>query len=206
MQKLLDELEKLEAAAKEAQTLEQQAALNAKRAEILEALEAQSERPEDKAMWIRQLADFVSASVQAGTFPQGAERLGTLYARLSKDPAKRDLAAYVRFRELTAEYSLALQAPGANYDAVQKKWAESLQEFLQQYPDAPDAASALMQLAIGKEYMDDVEGAKSLYQEVVRRFPNSPEAPKAQGALRRGAGSRRSSIGIQGQRSARWYR
>jgi len=191
MQKLLDELEKLEAAAQNAQTLEQQAALNAKRADILEALEAQSERPEDKAMWIRQLADFVSASVQAGTFPQGGERLAALYARLSRDPAKRDLAAYVRFRQLTAEYSLALQAPGASYDAVQKKWAENLQEFLKQYPDAPDAASALMQLAIGKEYMDDVEGAKALYQEVVKRFPNAAEAPKAQGALRR--------LGLEGQ-------
>lgn len=185
MQKLLDELEKLEAVAREAQSLEQQAALNAKRADIIEALESKSTRAEDKAMWIRQLADFVSAAVQAGTYPQGAERLSALYARLSKDPAQKELAAYVRFRQLTAEYSLALQAPGANYDAIQKKWAQSLEQFLKDYPDAPDAASALMQLAIGREYVDDDEGAKSLYEQVVKRFPKAPEAPKAQGALRR---------------------
>lgn len=185
MQKLLDELEKLEAAARDAQTLEQQAALNAKRADVIETLEAKSTRPEDKAMWVRQLADFISAAVQAGTYPQGAERLAAVYARLSKDPAQKELAAYVRFRQLTAEYSLALQAPGANYDAIQKKWAESLDQFLKEYPEAPDAASALMQLAIGKEYVDDVEAAKGLYEQVVKRFPKAAEAPKAQGALRR---------------------
>lgn len=191
MQKLLDELEKLETAAREAQTLEQQAALNAKRAEIIEALEAQATRPEDKAMWLRQLADFISAAVQAGTYPKGVERLAALFARISKDPNQKELAAYVRFRQLTAEYSLSLQTPGVNYDAIQKKWAESLDQFLKQYPDAPDAANALMQLAVSKEYMDDLEGAQQLYQQVVSRFPKSPEAPKAQGALRR--------LGLEGQ-------
>lgn len=185
MQQLLDELEKLEAAAQQAQTLEQQAALNAKRAEIIEALEAEASRPEDKAMWIRQLADFLTAFVQAGNYPDGAKRLAVLYARVVKNPLDKDLPAYVRFRQLTAEYALALQQPGVKYDEVQKQWLASLEQFLKDYPAAPDAAEALLQIGIGREYTDDIDAAKAAYQEIIKRFPKEPEAAKARGALRR---------------------
>jgi len=185
MQQLLDELEKLEAAAQQAQTLAQQAALNAKRAEIIEALEAEATRPEDKAMWIRQLADFLTASVQAGSYPDGAKRLEVLFARVAKSPVEKDLPAYVKFRQLTAEYALAVQRPDVKYDEVQKQWMANLEQFLKDYPNAPDAAEALLQLGIGREYTDDIDAAKVAYQEIIKRFPNEPEAAKARGALRR---------------------
>lgn len=185
MQQLLDELEKLEAAAQQAQTLDQQAALNAKRADIIEALEAEANRPEDKAMWIRQLADFLTASVQAGSYPDGAKRLQALFARITKNPVEKDLPAYVRFRQLTAEYALAVQRPDVKYDEVQKQWMSNLEQFLKEYPDAPDAAEALLQLGVGREYTEDIDAAKVAYQEIVKRFANEPEAAKARGALRR---------------------
>ncbi|MGQ9505150.1 MAG: redoxin domain-containing protein [Thermogutta sp.] len=185
MQQLLDELEKLEAAAQQAQTLAQQAALNAKRAEIIEALEAEASRPEDKAMWIRQLADFLTASVQAGSYPDGVKRLEALFARVAKNPVDKDLPAYVRFRQLTAAYALAVQRPDVKYDEVQKEWMANLEQFLNDYPKAPDAAEALLQLGIGREYTDDIEAAKAAYQTIITQFANEPEAAKARGALRR---------------------
>lgn len=185
MQELLNQLEKLEAALQSAQTIEQQAAINAKRAEIMELLVQESTRPEDKAMWIRQLADFLTATVQAGSFHDGVTQLAALYQVVSKNPVAKDLPAYVRFRQLTAEYAVSLQQPDAKYEVVQKKWLENLEQFLKDYPDAPDAAEALLQIGIAREYANDIEAARASYGEIVKRFANEPEAAKARGALRR---------------------
>ena len=64
-------------------------------------------------MWIRQLADMISAAVQSGTCPDGAKRLESLFEKLKKAEGDKDLAAYVKFRQLTADYGLAMQATNA---------------------------------------------------------------------------------------------
>ncbi|NMC19931.1 MAG: redoxin domain-containing protein, partial [Thermogutta sp.] len=185
MQKLLAELETVEKALAEAKSLDEQTDLNGKRADLLRALAAAAVRPEDRVTWLKQLADTLSATAQGGTFPEGAARLKALYDEIAKDPAQQSLAAYVRFRQLAAEYGLSLQAPDADYNKVLTGWIANLEQFLKDFPDAPDAAEAIMQIAVGKEYLGDEEGAQRQYQLLATRFPETPEGVRARGALKR---------------------
>ena len=106
-QKLMDELQKLDDAIARADGREAQAQLNEQRADYFEQVIKEigdKERPQ----WIRQMADTVSAAVQSGTYPKGASGSSGSAQSLEKNPADGDLAAYVEFRELTAEYVAGL--------------------------------------------------------------------------------------------------
>lgn len=185
MQKLLADLEKVEKDLAEAKSLAQQTELNGKRADLLQALAAAATRPEDRLTWLKQLADTLSATAQGGTFPEGAARLKAMYDEIARDPAQKPLAAYVRFRQLAAEYGLSLQAPNADYNKVLTGWIANLEQFLTDFPDAPDAPEAIMQIAVGKEYLGDEAGARQQYQLLAGRFSGTPEGVRAAGALKR---------------------
>lgn len=180
-QLLLSELEKLDKAAAAAAP-EAQAALTARRAQLIEQIAQQAGNPEDRAMWLRQLADMISAAVQSGTCPDGPERLRSLFEKLQASPADKDLAAYVKFRQLTAEYGLSLQAPKADFAKIQTEWLKNLEAYVQQYPTSPDAAEAMLQLAIAQEFAGQEDEAKKWYGRIVQGFANSPAAGKAAGA------------------------
>ena len=184
-QAILTELEELDAAVNRTADAAEQARLNAKRADLLEQLAGEAGKPEDRAAWIRQLADMVSAAVQSGTYPDGATRLESLFQRLSKSEADRTLAAYVKFRQLTAEYGLAVHAKGVDFAKVQTEWLKKLEQYVADYPQSPDAAEAMLQLAIAQEFAGQEEEAKRWYGQIVRDFRDAPVARKAAGAKNR---------------------
>lgn len=184
-QKLLAELEKIDQAVNKATSAVQQAPLNAQRADVLEELSRNAASPEDKAQWMRQLADTVSAAAQSGGYPAGVERLKQLCERLSKDGADSDLMAYVKFRMLTADYTVGIQSTTANFPQLQAKWLEDLKKFTEDYPTSADTAEALLQLAIAQEFAGQEEDAKKWYAEIVAKFPKSAPARKAAGAKTR---------------------
>lgn len=181
-QKLLAELEKLDQEVDQATTPQKQAELNARRAELLKQIAEAPGSPEDRAMWLRQLADMISAAVQSGTFPDGVRRLDTLLEELKGKPADKDLAAYVEFRQLTAAYGLSLQAPKADFAKIQTQWLEDLQQYVTDYPTSPDAAEAMLQMAIAQEFSGEEAKAQEWYGRVAQTFPDSPAAKKAAGA------------------------
>ena len=82
------------------------------RADLVEKL-AEASSPEDRGQWLRQLADSASASAQSGSFPAGVERLQALCTKIAQEPDSTNLAAYIKFRYLTAEYGLSLQGEKA---------------------------------------------------------------------------------------------
>jgi thiol-disulfide isomerase/thioredoxin len=180
-QKLLAELEELDKTADQATTPQKQAELNARRAELLRKIADASRRPEDRAMWLRQLADMVSAAVQSGTYAEGMGQLEGLLKELKDSQADKDLAAYVKFRQLTAAYGLGLQAPKADFAKVQAQWLKDLEQYVADYPTSPDAAEAMLQMAIAQEFAGEENEAKQWYGRVVQSFPNSPAAKKASG-------------------------
>lgn len=182
-QKLLDELQGLDDELAKAATPEEQDRLNGRRCDLLEQLASAS--PEDRAQWIRQLADTVSAAVQAASYPSGAERLRALHEKLKADAGDAELAAYVEFRCLMAEYGAAVQQENVDFPAVQTKWLESLEKFVDANPKSLDAAEAMLQLGIAQEYAGQDEQAKGWYQRIVTDFPSAANAPKAAGAVRR---------------------
>jgi len=182
---LLSELEKLDQAAEKATAPAELAAFNVRRADLLEKIADAAGTDADRAMWLRQLADTVSAAVQSGTYPGGAKRLEAVFSKLARTQTDEDLAGYVRFRQLTAEYGLALQAPKADFAKIQTDWLKNLKQYVADYPSSPDSAEAMLQLAIAEEFAGQEDDAKKWYARIATTFADSPAAKKAAGARTR---------------------
>ncbi len=170
VQKLLTELEKLDPDA------------IAQRAALLEKIAAEVRRPEDRAMWLRELVDMLGAAVPQGTFPEGVQRLEAMFAKLQKNEADKELAAHVRFVLLTAEYGGKFEQPKPDFAKIQEWWLKHLEQYVRAYPAAADSAEAMLQLAIAREFSGQEDDAKKWYGRIVAAFPNSPAARKAAGA------------------------
>ena len=185
VQKLLADLEEIDKDLASPQDPEALARLNAKRADLLVKLADDAENAEETATWIRQLADTVGAAVQTGGYPDGIKRLEALEADLKTKKADPNLIAYVKFRSLSAGYTQRLQAPDADFSAVQDKWNNDLELFVKDYPQSPDAAEAMLQLAIAREFSGKDDDAVEWYERIVKDFGSLPIAKKAMGAKRR---------------------
>ena len=135
-QKLLSDLQDLDRDAARAATPVEQARYTGRRADLLDQIAEAAKTADERAMWFRQLADMLSAAVQSGAYPEGAERLNSLFAKLERNNADKNLAAYVKFRQLTAAYFRAMQAPKADFAKVQAEWLKTLENYIAQYPTA----------------------------------------------------------------------
>jgi len=187
-QELISQLEQLDRSSEAATTPEQKAAYNARRADLLEKIAAAAASGSDRAMWLRQLADMVSAAVQAGEYPAGAQRLKGLVEKLEADPNDRELAAYVAFRQLAAEYGLKMQAAGSDTEKlgqVQTEWLGAIEQYVKDYSGTPDTAEAMLQLGISEEFAGKEDAAEQWYARVVSELPDSAAARKAAGARAR---------------------
>ncbi len=190
VQQLVEQLEKVEQALASATTPAQVASLHQQKADLLERLAQSATTDEERALWIRQLADELSFAIQEGSFPQAQERLERLYqAMLSQ--GHRGLIAYVRYRQLMGEYGRALTQPGTDYVKLHQEWVQKLEQFAREFGQLAESAEAIFQLAVAHELSGDEEQAKKWYSLLVERFPNAPPAAKASGALRR--------LGLAGQ-------
>ncbi len=201
MQQALAELEKADAAAAQATTPEEVAQSHARRADLLESIASRTDKPEDRAQWLRQLADTVSAAVQSGTYPAGVERLDALCKKLEQSPQDKELVAYIRFRQLTADYGRSIQAPSADFARIQTDWLKKLEDYVSTFPKSPDTAEAMLQLAIAQEFAGQEEEAKKWYGHIVSSFSDSPAARKAAGAIRR-LDSVGKTLDLQGRNAA----
>lgn len=188
-QKLMADLEKLDKAAATATTPEQQAQYTTQRAELLEQIAAGTPNAEERAMWLRQLTDMIGAAGQMGNYPEAVDRLNALFEKLKKNESDKDLAAYVKFRLMMADYWRKMQDPKASsakvQAEVQTEWQKNLEQFLSEYPAAPDAAEVMLQLAIAQEFAGQDDDAKRWYTRAAKEFPDSPAGKKALGAQNR---------------------
>jgi hypothetical protein len=159
---------------------------NLERADVLEKIVGQV-KPEKRDPWIRQEADCLSAAAQASqpTDKAAYNRLMSLEGQIAKAMPGSALAAYVTFREMTAEYAGKLSTKDANFEKVQEAWLERLAKFVQTYPKAEDTPDALLQLGMVSEFMNKEIEAKNWYQQLAANFADKPVAQKAAGAIRR---------------------
>ncbi len=149
------------------------------------AVADQAKTAEERIQWSRQLADTLSAGVQSGKLPDGEKRLQALWENAQKDTDK-NLAAYIKIRLLTADYARAISAPkDVDVAKIQADWLKNLEQYIADYPLSPDAAEAMLQLGIAREYAGQDDGAKKWYERIGREFADSPQAKKAAGAARR---------------------
>jgi thiol-disulfide isomerase/thioredoxin len=136
----------------------------------------------DKAFWVRQLAETLGALIQEGVLPDGIAQLEKLAADTKADET---LSAFIAFRLAQARYAAAMQQPGADVEKVQASWLGELAGFVEKHPAAPDAAEAMLQLAIADEFAAREREALDRYAAIAKNFPDSAPARKARGAARR---------------------
>ena len=183
-QETLAAIQKLDAAAAQATSPDEQAKYNAQRADLIEKLAGEATKADDRSSWLRQLADMLGATAQSGAYPDAAKRLAALAEKLSSD-SDRNLAAHVRFAAMTAEYTAAMQAKGADFAKVQADWLKKLEQFVSDYPKSPETAEAMLQLGLAQEFAGQDEAAKKWYAQVTAGFGDTLAGKKAAGAVGR---------------------
>lgn len=184
MQKHVDELDALEKKILKAQP-DALPDLYAERANLHEQLYKLAARDEDRTNWLIQLADSISAAVQAGGYPDGVDRLRTLAQALADERGHEGHAAYVRFRYLAAVYDRSIQDPQADAGKVQDQWLKDLEQFVTDHAAAPITAEALQQLGSAQEIGGKEQDAITSYTKIVDKFADSEHAKRAAGAKRR---------------------
>lgn len=138
--------------------------------------------PEERNFWVRQLAETLAAAAQEGTLEDGIERLEGLAAKSTDGDA---IKAFLVFRLASARYANRMLQPEADVEEVQATWLAELADFVEAYPDAEDAAEAMLQISIADEFSGREQEALERYRSIVERYPESPSAAKAKGAARR---------------------
>ena len=138
--------------------------------------------PGEQPFWRRQLVETVAAYVQEGNMPDGLATLERLATRFADDEA---LAAFVDFRLIQARYAASMEAADADADKLQAAWFDNLAAFVEKHPKAAEAAEAMLQLAFRDEFEGRDAEAITRYGEIAGGFPDTPQARKAAGAVRR---------------------
>ncbi|MEZ6135914.1 MAG: redoxin domain-containing protein [Pirellulaceae bacterium] len=161
------------------------AALQARRADVLEKLISAAASEDERQTWIRQFADTVSTAAQTGDYPTGVARLKEFSEKLETVKASTEDLAYVAFRTLTAEHNYRMQQPKAEYEKLQEEYLGNLRQYVRDYPASQDAAEAMIQIALSAEFTGEVKEAAEWYAQAAKNFGDMTAGKKAEGALRR---------------------
>ncbi|HUE69306.1 MAG TPA: TlpA disulfide reductase family protein [Pirellulaceae bacterium] len=180
--KLFDDLNALDRSLAAATSNDELARLNARRADLLEKLIGSADNAEDRSNWVRQYAETIGAAVTTGAFPEGVQRLEKLADSIGKSDGGQDLVPIVKLRLLQAFKDRDSQSEDADYTKVHQEWVKGLEDFVSEFSSRPEAAEAMLQLAMGFEIAAKPKDAVTWYGRIVKDFPQSEVAQKAAGA------------------------
>lgn len=183
LQAMLTDLDKVDTALRD--STGDATGLHEERAKILRRLIQSSQGTEDMGSWIRQFADSVSSAVQTGAYPDGLEKLREMETSLNDIPGAKEFLPYVAFRVITTDNLVQLSAPKANYAVIQDSHMANLERFTEAYPNAPEAAEAMIQIGLNHELGSEEKEAETWYRKVATNFPNTESGQKASGAIAR---------------------
>jgi hypothetical protein len=161
---------------------------NLERTDLIEKIIPMVKTDDERAQWVRQQADCLSAAAQNSPLADKAayQRLTDLVGRLEKSlPAGNALTAYVTFREMQAWYSDQLKPENVKFPDVAEPWLKRLGKFIKDYPTAEDAAEALLAAGWVSEMAGKEVEAKNWYGQLAKDFADTPQGAKGKGALRR---------------------
>lgn len=185
VQEFVESLRKLDAAMPADADDKSLVTYHVKRAELCARIGSKMAKLSNREHWYRQVADSLNAAVQTGEYAKGVEMLYQYAEQFGKVDWGKTLAAYFLYRAVNADYGIKINQPDGDIAKVQEWFIAQLKEFLEKYPEAPDTADALWQLGNSAEFTAGEDDAKSYYQQLVTKFPDSAFAAKAQGALKR---------------------
>ena len=115
----------------------------------------------------------------------GYDRLLELEKQVAKDQAGSQVAAYITFREMQADFA-SRPSKGVDSAVTQEQLLKRLAKFVEDYPQGEDTPDALIQLGMVSELMGKETEAKNWYKQLVKNHPDKKAfVDKAEGALRR---------------------
>tara|TARA_R110002049_G_scaffold2750_2_gene21431 strand:- start:202840 stop:204774 length:1935 start_codon:yes stop_codon:yes gene_type:complete len=182
IQELVARLEKIDATLSKTSDKKTLAGLHDQRAETVMGLVKASETADERATWTRQLIDMVSVATQNGAYPDGLARLRAISRAIPSD--NKPLRAYADFQTIGTEY-VTRQTPDADFAKVQEWYLTALTDFVDRFPRTGEAAQAMLQLALSKEFEDKEREALGYYKSVAKDFAGTDMGEKAAGAVRR---------------------
>ncbi len=162
------------------------------RVELLEKIAAAA-KPDQRESWYKQMADSLSTAAQNSPAGDAAAmtRLVKLEESMAKSTPGSNLAAYVTYREMQADYAIRVnQGTGTkekeeSFSKVQQAWVDRLTKFVEAYPKADDTPDALLQLAMVCEFLNKDVEAKNWYLVLEKNFADTPQGHKALGSIKR---------------------
>jgi thiol-disulfide isomerase/thioredoxin len=134
---------------------------------------------------VKQYAESIAAATETAGFAEGPSLLAQLEDELVKNSSPASWVAFVQYRRLRAQYTLDTQNAEADFAKVQEAWLANLAKFVEDFPQSPDAADAMLNLAVSEELADKTDAALGWYKKIVESFPNESISRKASGAVRR---------------------
>jgi hypothetical protein len=154
---------------------------------------AAAAKPEQREPWYRQMADSLSTAAQNSPAGDTAamKRLVKLEETMATAMPGSNLAAYVTYREMQADYAVHIsQGTGTkekedSFSKIQQAWVDRLTKFVETYPKADDTPDALLQLGMVCEFLNKDVEAKNWYLVLQKHFPDSPQGHKALGSITR---------------------
>ncbi len=155
-----------------------------KRIAIVEKIAAET-KGEERENWLKQISDNLAAAVVDGdnTLTPVLAKWKDHFATTA--PAGK-LAPYFLYREIWSTYQFNIKDASNNlYPKITAAYHDNLAKFIQAYPTAGDVPDALIQIATNADFTGNDDEAKKLYGQIVANFPDSLNASKAIGAIRR---------------------
>ncbi len=169
MQSMMAEVDAIEQKIQAAKSPRESAVLYEEQTKLLRQMASNAKTQKDQFLWIRQLADTLGTAAQSGEYPRGLNKLEELHQELAKQSKEAELTGYVKFRWMTTEYSVQLQQKDADFEEIQENWLARLEEFVDEYPNSPDASEAMLQLAIAEEYAGNDKKALGWYDGIIKQ-------------------------------------
>jgi hypothetical protein len=138
--------------------------------------------------WLKQLIDSYAAAIEAD--PANKTTLETLNAwqKAIDGGGAAETKAYIAFRKIGADYAARrkdAEKDSAKLTKVELARKDDLEGYIKNYGTTPDAADAMMQLAMSAEFNNAEAGAKTWYERIIKEHSTSSFATKATGAVKR---------------------
>ncbi len=139
---------------------------------------------EDADLWIRQAADLVDGGVRGNEYPDGSRKLEILFQKVKEQFQSPEPAAYVKYKQIMAEYYQRLHNGEDNLKAI-VEWMQNLEKLVEDYGKTEGAARAMLELGGYYEMMQNDNDAMKWYQKLAADMPSSDYGKRAAGAVRR---------------------
>ncbi len=182
---LFAKISELEAALEKTSKGSEIAKLNQQKADVMQEIYFKDQE-ENRRNWLVMIADSVSSAYVDEKFPGGIEVLDAFVNKLKRAGATREID-YVEWRSIYAEYGLDMKIRDNKGRAkAERTLIENVENFVDRFPKSQFAAEGMFQLALNNEISErDEDRAIQWYKKIAASFPNSNDAARARGAIKR---------------------